>query len=32
MVGKTPDFEFEDTATVPLKGLEGEHVIHRLKW
>jgi class 3 adenylate cyclase len=32
MVGKTSDFEFEDTATVPLKGLEGEHVIHRLKW
>lgn len=32
MVGRTPDFQFEDTATIPLKGLEGEHVIHRLKW
>ena len=32
MVGATPDFSFEDTARVPLKGLDGEHVIHRLLW
>ncbi|WP_299730201.1 adenylate/guanylate cyclase domain-containing protein [uncultured Tateyamaria sp.] len=32
MVGATPDFVFEDTARVPLKGFEGEHVIHRLDW
>jgi class 3 adenylate cyclase len=32
MVGNTPDFQFDDTARVPLKGFEGEHVIHRLLW
>lgn len=31
MVGGA-DFLFSDTASMPLKGLEGEHVIHRLEW
>ena len=31
MVGGS-DFKFTDIATTPLKGLEGEHVIHRLEW
>ena len=32
MVGSTADFTFDDTARVPLKGLEGDHLIHRLAW
>lgn len=32
MVGGTRDFRFGDAITVPLKGLEGEHLLHRLEW
>lgn len=32
MVGGGRDYRFTDPATVPLKGLEGEHLIHRLEW
>ena len=32
MVGGNKNFAFTDTASVPLKGLEGEHLIHRLEW
>jgi len=32
MVGATQDFAFDDPAKVPLKGLDGEHLIHRLIW
>lgn len=32
MVGGNKEFTFSDPASVPLKGLEGEHVIHRLEW
>ncbi|WP_425045387.1 adenylate/guanylate cyclase domain-containing protein [Primorskyibacter sp. S87] len=32
MVGTASDYEFESPATVGLKGLDGEHVLHRLKW
>ncbi len=31
MVG-SDDFAFTDAITVPLKGLNGDHVIHRLEW
>jgi class 3 adenylate cyclase len=32
MVGTAPEFEFTDPVHVPLKGLDGEHLIHRLGW
>jgi adenylate cyclase len=32
MVGGAHEFAFGDPATVPLKGLEGEHLIYRLDW
>ncbi len=32
MVGGARGFDFTDTAVIRLKGLEGEHVIHRLEW
>ncbi|WP_428643287.1 nuclear transport factor 2 family protein [Roseibium sp.] len=32
MVGGTSDFRFGDRVTVPLKGLEGDHVIFKLEW
>lgn len=32
MVGGAPDFRFTDTVSVPLKGFEGEHVIHLQAW
>ncbi|GGH29683.1 Adenylate cyclase, class 3 [Cribrihabitans marinus] len=32
MVGGARDFTFSDAATIPLKGLEGDHLIHRLEW
>lgn len=32
MVGGTVEFCFADTVSVPFKGLEGQHVIHRLEW
>jgi class 3 adenylate cyclase len=32
MVGGTRDFHFTDTISLPLKGFEGQHVIHRLEW
>lgn len=32
MVGGTRDFRFTDTISVPFKGFEGQHVIHRLEW
>lgn len=32
MVGGNKEFIFSDPASVPLKGLDGEHLIHRLKW
>jgi len=32
MVGGTRDFHFTDTISVPFKGFEGQHVIHRLEW
>lgn len=32
MVGGATPFTFSEPASVPLKGLEGEHVIHRLEW
>jgi len=31
MVGETPDYGFDRTASVQLDGFEGEHVIHRLE-
>lgn len=32
MVGGNKEFGFTDAASVPLKGLDGEHLIHRLEW
>ncbi|WP_299353729.1 adenylate/guanylate cyclase domain-containing protein [uncultured Shimia sp.] len=32
MVGGNKEFNFADAASVPLKGLDGEHLIHRLEW
>ncbi|SLN31062.1 Adenylate cyclase 2 [Falsiruegeria litorea R37] len=32
MVGGNADFAFGDPVSVSLKGLEGEHLIHRLEW
>lgn len=32
MVGGARDFRFADPITVPLKGLEGDHLIHPLEW
>ncbi|WP_299623127.1 adenylate/guanylate cyclase domain-containing protein [uncultured Tateyamaria sp.] len=32
MIGGSTGFEFTDPVSVPLKGLEGEHVIYRLSW
>lgn len=32
MIGGSTGFEFSDPISVPLKGLEGEHVIYRLVW
>lgn len=32
MVEKTREFRFSNTLTVPIRGLEGQHVIHRLEW
>ena len=32
MVGGASEFSFADTARITLKGLEGEHQIHRLDW
>lgn len=32
MVGDSGGFAFADPATVGLRGLDGEHVIHRLEW
>lgn len=32
MVGSVRDFAFADTADLPLKGLEGTHVVHRSAW
>ncbi|SHJ02290.1 Adenylate cyclase, class 3 [Shimia gijangensis] len=32
MVGTTKDFSFSHGVTMPLKGLEGEHLLYRLDW
>lgn len=32
MIGGSSDFAFSDAVSVPLKGLEGEHLIYRLGW
>jgi adenylate cyclase len=32
MVGGASGFTFSDAATIPLRGLEGEHLIYRLDW
>lgn len=32
MVGGASEFRFADTAALTLKGLEGEHIVHRLEW
>lgn len=32
MVGRTPDFRFSKTVSVPFRGFEGQHVIHQLEW
>lgn len=32
MIGGAEEFAFADPATVPLKGLDGEHLIYRLEW
>jgi adenylate cyclase len=32
MVGSNAGFAFSDPVAVPLKGLDGEHLIHRLEW
>ena len=32
MVGSSADLAFSDTAKVSLKGLDGQHLIHRLEW
>lgn len=32
MVGTGGDFTFADPVTVSLKGLDGEHLVHRLEW
>jgi adenylate cyclase len=32
MVGGTTKFRFAYTVSVPIKGLEGQHVVHRLEW
>lgn len=32
MVGPTQDFRFTDTVSVPFRGFDGHHIIHRLEW
>ena len=32
MVGNAPEFAFGDPLIAPLKGMPGDHVIHRLEW
>ena len=32
MIGGNPDFTLTDPINIPLKGLEGEHMIYRLDW
>ncbi|SDE74007.1 nuclear transport factor 2 family protein [Ruegeria marina] len=32
MVGGSPEFQFAEQITVPLKGLDGEHTIFKLNW
>lgn len=32
MIGGQTDFTFTDAVSVPLKGLDGEHVIHQMEW
>ncbi len=32
MIGGQADFAFTDTKSVPLKGLEGEHILYSLDW
>ncbi|MBD3662650.1 adenylate/guanylate cyclase domain-containing protein [Sulfitobacter aestuariivivens] len=32
MVSASTEFQFVDPVTVPLKGLEGDHLVHRLEW
>ncbi len=32
MVGETKDFRFTGAKSMPFKGFEGRHVIHRLEW
>ncbi|SDE20023.1 adenylate/guanylate cyclase domain-containing protein [Ruegeria marina] len=32
MLGETAGLAFTDTVSVPLKGLDGEHLVHRLEW
>ncbi|WP_299730192.1 adenylate/guanylate cyclase domain-containing protein [uncultured Tateyamaria sp.] len=32
MIGSSADFSFADAVSVPLKGLDGEHILFRLDW